>query len=58
MLLVLLQAVLPVYQGNVFLLASSVCMPNQEAELTNFLVKQAGEFASPLSPASPVLTSL
>ncbi|KAG5835243.1 hypothetical protein ANANG_G00270300 [Anguilla anguilla] len=34
---------LPVYQGNVFLLASSVCMPSKEAELSNFLVKQAAK---------------
>ncbi|KAJ8260693.1 hypothetical protein COCON_G00164160 [Conger conger] len=36
-------AVLPVYQGNVFLLTSSVSMPSQEAELSNFLVKQAAK---------------
>ncbi|KAJ8286290.1 hypothetical protein GJAV_G00036770 [Gymnothorax javanicus] len=36
-------AVLPVYQGNAFLLISSVCMPAQEAELSNFLVEQAAK---------------
>ncbi|KAJ8408588.1 hypothetical protein AAFF_G00252230 [Aldrovandia affinis] len=36
-------AVLPVYQSNVFLLASSISMPSQEAELSNFLVKQAAK---------------
>ncbi|KAJ8346608.1 hypothetical protein SKAU_G00280090 [Synaphobranchus kaupii] len=35
--------ILPVYQGNVFLLTSSICMPTQEAELSNFLVKQAAK---------------
>ncbi|XP_006788811.1 nucleolar complex protein 4 homolog isoform X2 [Neolamprologus brichardi] len=33
-------AVVPVYQNNVFTLMSSISMPNQESELTNFMVKQ------------------
>lgn len=33
-------AVVPVYQKNVFTLMSSISMPNQESELTNFMVKQ------------------
>ncbi|KAI1905023.1 hypothetical protein AGOR_G00011680 [Albula goreensis] len=36
-------AVLPVYQNNVFLLTSSITMPSQESELSNFLVKQAAK---------------
>uniref|UniRef100_A0A3B4G8R0 Nucleolar complex associated 4 homolog n=1 Tax=Pundamilia nyererei TaxID=303518 RepID=A0A3B4G8R0_9CICH len=35
-------AVVPVYQNNVFTLMSSISMPNQESELTNFMVKQEG----------------
>uniref|UniRef100_H3BGV2 Nucleolar complex associated 4 homolog n=1 Tax=Latimeria chalumnae TaxID=7897 RepID=H3BGV2_LATCH len=34
------EAVLPVYQQNVFTLISSVTMPEEESELTNCLVKQ------------------
>ncbi|XP_059905748.1 nucleolar complex protein 4 homolog [Gadus macrocephalus] len=32
--------VIPVYQNNVFTLMSSIIMPSQESELTNFMVKQ------------------
>ncbi|RVE65664.1 hypothetical protein OJAV_G00118640 [Oryzias javanicus] len=32
--------VLPVYQNNVFTLMSSINMPSQQSELTNFMVKQ------------------
>lgn len=37
------QAVLPVYQNNVFTLMSNIIMPTKESELTNFMVKQEGE---------------
>ncbi|XP_028273882.1 nucleolar complex protein 4 homolog [Parambassis ranga] len=33
-------AVEPIYQNNAFTLISSISMPSQESELTNFLVKQ------------------
>lgn len=35
------EAVLPVFQQNVFTLASSITMPSEEAEMTNYLVEQA-----------------
>ncbi|XP_066545640.1 nucleolar complex protein 4 homolog [Amia ocellicauda] len=34
------EAVLPVYQNNVFTLLSNISVPSQEADLTNFMVKQ------------------
>ncbi|XP_069476086.1 nucleolar complex protein 4 homolog [Ambystoma mexicanum] len=37
------EAVLPIFQQNVFLLASSISMPSEEAEMSNYLVKQQGK---------------
>ena len=36
------QAVVPIYQGNVFTLMSNISVPSKESELTNFMVKQEG----------------
>lgn len=36
------QAVVPLYQGNVFTLMSNISLPSKESELTNFMVKQEG----------------
>uniref|UniRef100_A0A672HQV7 CCAAT-binding factor domain-containing protein n=1 Tax=Salarias fasciatus TaxID=181472 RepID=A0A672HQV7_SALFA len=33
-------AVMPIYQNNVFTLMSSISVPNEESELSNFMVKQ------------------
>uniref|UniRef100_A0A8C5ARY3 CCAAT-binding factor domain-containing protein n=1 Tax=Gadus morhua TaxID=8049 RepID=A0A8C5ARY3_GADMO len=38
----LVASLIPVYQNNVFTLVSSIIMPSQESELTNFMVKQKG----------------
>uniref|UniRef100_H2RYU0 Nucleolar complex associated 4 homolog n=1 Tax=Takifugu rubripes TaxID=31033 RepID=H2RYU0_TAKRU len=37
--------VLPVYQSNVFTLMSNISIPNQESELTSFMVKQGANHA-------------
>ncbi|XP_072570057.1 nucleolar complex protein 4 homolog [Paramormyrops kingsleyae] len=37
------EALLPIYQNNVFALLSNINMPSQESELTNFLIQMDGD---------------
>lgn len=41
---------MPVFQNNVFTLMSSICMPSQESELSDFMVTQEGEAGSLSTP--------
>lgn len=55
------QAVLPVYQSNVFTLMSNISVPRQESAVCSFMVTQAGKRLSceePRLSAAPLRTGL